>query len=82
MANSFRSLVKSGLGLGVGLFLARILFVLVGLAFFVPGYTLYTKQKKEESLDILPLLLMGIGVVVMGGAGFEILLGASGDLFD
>lgn len=81
MANSLRSLVKTGFGLGLGLFLARIVFVLVGLAFFIPGYTMYKQQKKDSPVDLLPILLMGIGVVLMGGAGLDLLLDASGDLF-
>ena len=82
---SMRSLVKTGFGLGVGLTLANIIFVFVGMAFFIPGYILFIKKssdKKGNSSQIGGIVLMGIGVIIMGGMGFPFLLDSIGDVFD
>ena len=85
MANSMKSLIKTGFGLGLGLLLAQIVFLLIGLALFVPGYTLYTEKVSKNASDsekVLPVLLMACGVVIMGGAGLGLLLDSAGDLFN
>ena len=85
MANSFKSLVKTGFGLGFGLYTAQIVFLLLGAAFFFPGYLmLQTKQKEQASSSekILPFFLMAIGVLIMGGIGFGFLVDNIGDIFE
>jgi len=85
MANSFKSLVKTGFGLGIGVYLAQIVFLLVGAALFIPGYTMLQQKNKSNapnSEKIVPLVLMGLGVVIMGGVGFGLLLEGANDLFE
>lgn len=75
MANSIKSLAKTGFGLGIGIYGAQILFLLLGLAFFLPGYTMLQQAKKEGNTNTtLPLALMIIGVVIMGGIGLGYVL--------
>lgn len=84
MSNSFKNLVKSGFGLGLGVLAAQVLFLLIGAAIFYPGYLLVMKEKKDtedtSSKKMLGLLLMGIGVLIMGGIGFNILTENLNDL--
>ena len=39
MAISFKSLIKTGFGLGLGVSAAQILIGFIGMLFFIPGYT-------------------------------------------
>lgn len=82
--NSFRGLIKTGFGLSIGVMLGHILFILLGLAFFIPGYILYMKDKKssDSTKKIFSIVLMAIGVIVMGGLGFGFLLDNMGDMFE
>ena len=85
MANSFKSLVKTGFGLGIGVYLAQIVFLLLGAALFIPGYTMLQQKNRDKSPNsekVLPLILMALGVVIMGGVGFGLLLDNAGDLFE
>jgi hypothetical protein len=79
---SMKSLVKTGFGISVGMFLAQMIFILIGLVFFVPGYLMFKKADKEKSSgsQIGGIILMGLGVVVMGGAGIGILMDSVGDM--
>ena len=83
MANSFKSLIKTGFGLGIGVSAAQILIAFIGMLFFIPGYLMYMKQEKEDkesSEKIISFVLMGLGVIMMGGIGFSILMESLGDL--
>ena len=82
-SNSLSGLIKTGFGLSIGLMLGQILFILLGLAFFVPGYMLYMKDKKspDSTNKILSIALMVIGVIIMGGLGFGFLLDNMSDMF-
>ena len=82
--NSLRSLIKTGFGISIGFMLAHILFLLVGVAFFVPGYILYMKNKKspDSTNKIFSIILMAIGVIIMSGLGFGLLLNNIGDMFE
>ena len=82
---SMRNLVKTGFGISVGMFLAQMIFLIIGMVFFIPGYILFTKassdkEKKSSGSQIGGIVLMGIGVVVMGGAGFGLLMDSVGDM--
>ena len=79
---SMKSLIKTGFGISVGIFLAQMIFMLIGMVFFIPGYMLFNKADKEKSegSKIGGIVLMGLGVVVMGGAGFGILMDSVGDM--
>ena len=81
--NSMRSLIKTGFGLGIGLSLANIIFILIGMAFFLPGYLMFKKatDKKDSGTRAAAMALMVIGVVIMGGLGFGALLDSAGDMF-
>jgi hypothetical protein len=80
---SMRSLIRSGFGFSVGLFLAQMIFVLIGMLLFVPGYILYTRaSEKKSGSKVGGLVLMGLGVAIMGGIGFGILLDSAGDMFE
>lgn len=83
---SMRSLVKTGLGLGIGLSLANIIFILIGMLFFIPGFILFTRKSsdknKSSSSQIGGIVLMGIGVIIMGGMGFGVLLDSVGGMFE
>jgi len=79
---SMKSLVKTGFGLGIGFSLANIIFILIGMAFFIPGYLMFKKaDKKESGSQIGGMVLMGLGVAIMGGLGFGALLDSAGDMF-
>jgi uncharacterized membrane protein len=81
---SMRSLVKTGFGISVGMFLAQMIFILIGMVFFIPGYIMFTKSSsdKDESdgFQTGGIILMGLGVIVMGGAGLGILIDSIGDM--
>jgi len=85
MANSFKNLVRTGFGLGLGVMAAQIVFILVGMAFFIPGFIIYTKAKKQgqkgSSEQISGIVLMAVGVVIMGGLGFGLLTSDISDMF-
>jgi hypothetical protein len=78
-----KSLIKTGFGIGIGVLAAQMIFVLLGLAFFVPGYIMYNKEKKDNSSGgkIGGLVLMGIGVVLMGGFGLGLFMNELDDMF-
>ena len=81
---SMRSLVKTGFGLGIGLSLANIIFILIGMAFFIPGYLMFKKassDKEASGSQIGGMVLMALGVVIMGGLVFGALLDSAGDMF-
>ena len=72
---SIKNYAKAGFGLGLGVYAAQIVFLLIGLALFVPGYQMMQKAKKnKESIPVTGIVLMGLGVVLMGGIGFGALL--------
>jgi hypothetical protein len=80
---SIKSLVKTGFGISVGMFLAQMIFLLFGMVFFIPGYLIFSKKSdKEESggSKIGGIVLMAIGVIIMGGAGFGTLMDSLGGL--
>lgn len=69
---------KFGFGAGIGIALANIIFLLLGMAFFIPGLLMLAKErkKKEEEKNrknlITAYALMAVGCVLgLGlGAGF------------
>ena len=80
-----RSLVKTGFGISIGMFLAQMIFVLIGMAFFIPGFILFNKasdKNKEGGSQITGFVLMAVGVLIMGGMGFGFLLDSAGDMFE
>ena len=79
-----KSLIKTGFGVGIGVLAAQMIFVLIGLAFFVPGYIMFNKEKKDNTTTsgkIGGIVLMGIGVVLMGGIGLGLFMDDLDDMF-
>jgi hypothetical protein len=85
MANSFKNMVRAGFATGLGVFGAVAVYMLIGIIFFLPGYSMYMSEKKAgdtgSTKQVAGIILMGIGVVIMGGAGLGFLVDAAGDLF-
>ena len=80
-----RSLIKTGFGISVGMFLAQMIFMVIGIVFFISGYMLYKNvsndnEKKSNGFQIGGIILMGLGVIVMGGIGFTYLMEAVNDM--
>lgn len=74
---SIKSYAKMGFGVGLGVFASQIIFILIGLAFFLPGLMLVKKKEKnpEDTTSYYGgIALMVIGVVVMGGIGLGYLI--------
>lgn len=85
MANSIKNLIKTGFGLGIGVYAAQLVFLLLGMIVFFPAYVSYKEKQKANASDsqkIMPFVFMILGVVLMGGAGFGILADSAGDFFD
>lgn len=61
---------KAGFGLGIGLTAAQMIFMLLGIIFFMLGLTELRKAKERNGSTVFPLALMVIGVVFAGGLGF------------
>jgi hypothetical protein len=78
--NSF----KQGLGLGLGFNVSFIVFLSIGFLFFIPGYLLFKGEQnsdnKTSAKKIGGIVLMGIGVIIMGGFGFNFLIEGINDL--
>lgn len=79
------SYARMGFGAGIGLFLASIIFVFIGMLFFIPGFIILNKQQKKpkeeqsQGMKIFAFVLMGMGVIIAGGLGFGALLGEVGE---
>jgi hypothetical protein len=80
-----KSLIKTGFGIGIGVLAAQMIFILLGLAFFIPGYIMFNKEKEKKNdtsgSKIGGLVLMGIGVVLMGGVGLGLFMNDLDDMF-
>ena len=79
---SLKSLIKTGFGISIGFFLSHMIFIAIGLVFFIPGYIMYMKatKDKKKSSQITGLVLMGLGMIIMGGTGFGFLMDSIGDI--
>lgn len=81
--NTLQNLVKTGFGLSVGVFLAQIIFIMIGLAFFIPGFMMWNTEQKKFVKDTAKvtgaIILMALGVITMGGAGLGILMNSLSD---
>ena len=79
------NLIKAGFLLSIGGIAATIIFILIAVALFVPGYILVAKQHKkpkeqrDKGLLITGYVLMGIGAVVGLGFGASALFGLIGE---
>ena len=84
MARNFKNIVRQGFGVGLGFLASLMVYLFFGMLFFIPGLVLYTQEKKKgeksSSLQIVGVILMAIGVIIMGGVGFNTLMGDIGDM--
>uniref|UniRef100_A0A6C0BIU3 Uncharacterized protein n=1 Tax=viral metagenome TaxID=1070528 RepID=A0A6C0BIU3_9ZZZZ len=80
---TLKTMIKQGFGLGIGFLSAHMIFIFVGILFFIPGYLLFVSQENKTdptvSKQISGLILMLLGVVLAGGIGFGFLIDAIGD---
>jgi predicted transporter len=81
---NFKNIVREGFGVGLGLFASLMVYLLFGMLFFIPGFILYNQEKnkgeKSSSLQVVGIILMAIGVIIMGGLGFNTLIGNVSDM--
>ncbi len=85
MANSLKNLFKTGFGIGLGVYAAQVVFLLIGMIVFFPGYIMYEQKRKEGAPDsekVISFAMMILGVLLMGGAGFTLLVENASDFFD
>ncbi len=69
---------KFGFSAFSGMFAAQAIFLLIGLALFVPGLYLLSKERKKEKSqqNLIPAyVLMGIGMVLGLGMGSGVFFG-------
>lgn len=82
--SNFMNTVKQGFAVGLGAMGAFVVYLFIGMLFFIPGFLLFMgeqkKQKKNTAVQITGIILMLIGVVLMGGLGFGLLLGDIEDM--
>ena len=66
-----------GFGLGLGVMAAQVVFLLIGLAFFLPGLVMVQKGKRENDKNASyygGIALMVVGIALMGGFGIGALV--------
>jgi len=69
---TFKNYAKAGFGLGVGSIFAQLIFMFIGLVFFLIGMRMLAGARKEGKSPVPAYVFMGIGMIVgLGlGAGF------------
>lgn len=73
---------KFGFGAALGAGLSTMIFLAIGLAFFIPGIYLLAEERKKDSKDqsqakmVLAYILMGLGAVIGLGMGANFLFGS------
>ena len=81
--SNLKNLVKTGFGLSVGVFAAQMIFIMIGLAFFIPGFMMWRTESKKFQKDTAretgAIILRALGVIVMGGIGFGFLMDSLSD---
>lgn len=79
-----KSLIKTGFGISIGVFFAQMIFILIGMIFFIPGFLMFSKSESDKndsnSSKMGGIILMVIGVIIMGGVGFGLLMDSIGDM--
>jgi hypothetical protein len=78
--------IATGFGLGIGFGLSNIVFIILALVFFIPGFLLFNTEKKKSKNDKDETkMYIGIGLMIIGcifgfGLGFGFILSALGDM--
>lgn len=86
--SNMKEYVKLGFGVGIGSMLASMIFIFIGMLFFIPGLILLNKERKKplnEQNDTnkkLAYLLMIIGSIIGFGMGFNFIATNSFEDFD
>jgi uncharacterized membrane protein YedE/YeeE len=71
----FKSAFTFGLGAGLGAGISTMLFIVLGLLFFIPGVLLLAKERKkpkdkqQQSMFILAYVLLVLGAIFGLGMG-------------
>ena len=71
---SIKNYAKAGFGLGVGMIGAQMIFLLLGIIFFIFGQIELKKARARGGSVLFPYVLMVLGVVLGGGLGFGLLM--------
>ena len=71
---SIKNYAKAGFGLGIGVISAQMIFLLVGIVFFILGSIELKKARAGGGSRVFPYMLMVLGVVFAGGLGFGLLM--------
>ena len=72
---SIKNYAKAGFGLGIGMIGAQMIFLLLGIVFFILGRIELKKARARGGSVMFPYVLMVLGVVLAGGLGFGLLMG-------
>jgi hypothetical protein len=82
--SNFKNIVREGFGVGLGFLASLMVYIFFGMLFFIPGFILYMQEKKKgekaNTVQIVGVILMGVGVIIMGGVGFSTLVGEVSDM--
>mgnify|MGYP003349999096 CR=1 FL=1 len=62
--------IKTGFGLGIGVIGAQMIFILLGVVFFILGQIELKKARANGGSLVFPYILMVLGVVFGLGLGF------------
>jgi hypothetical protein len=71
---SIKNYAKAGFGLGIGMISAQMIFLLLGIVFFILGRIELKKARARGGSVMFPYVLMVLGVVLGGGLGFGLLM--------
>jgi hypothetical protein len=75
MAAGVGNYIKTGFGLGIGLIGAQMIFILLGVVFFILGQVELRKARASGGSLVFPYILIIMGVVFGLGLGFGQLMG-------
>jgi uncharacterized membrane protein YfcA len=79
---------RSSFGFGLGFLASYMLFIFLGMLFFIPGLYLMRRERakpveqRDRMMQIIGFVLMIIGAVFGLGMGFGILGDSIGDIFE
>jgi hypothetical protein len=73
----FAGAFKFGLGAGLGAGISTMVFILLGMAFFIPGVVLLSSEKKKDKKDQNDGKIIGAYVLMVLGAIIGLGMGAS-----